>query len=306
MVNNAKKTIIVPWDFTEESEIVLAHAYQLAQVVGDNIMLVNIVRQPSRFTSRSKKNRFEESLEQRRELLEQQAAELSASCEAHRLVLAKSLEQNGSTKLKELHPVSILTLVLSFNNLKKALWDLYLSMDVNLVVAKQAYRYENGMMINLVKTLSSIKVGATNTVPFIIVNKMPTHSYYTEIVLPMDYRSTYKETLRWIAFLSNYYRCNINLIKPHVRDEGKKRRVANNLYFTKKILDSRNVIYGVKTASRRGDFRAEVFKFTKAIDADLLIIMTDKMKSYFSGYSIDAEMPIMFINPLSKRYQPFY
>lgn len=306
MANNTKKTIIVPWDFTERSEIALAHAYQLAQVVGDNIMLVSIVHRPVLFLSVGKKNRFEEHVEEMRDRLENEATRLKRQLEAQKQSLSEAMQNEVTTQRRDLLEVSILTMVLGFSNLRRALKELYISMEVNLVLAKQDYLLENGKSLNLVNVLRKVKMGKVDTVPFVIVNALPTHKYYTELVVPMDYDKTYKETLRWVAYLSNYYHCNVNMIKPPVNDEGKKKGMANNLYFTKKILDSKNVVYGIKTANRKGDFRSEVLKFTKAIDADLLIIMTDKMKKYFGSLVISADVPVMFVNPLSKRYQNFY
>ena len=306
MSNVTKKTIIVPWDFTERSEIALEHAYQLAQVVGDNILLVSLLRQPCRLATRASQHRFDLRLEELRGQLDDEAHRLKRRYDERQRELSLVMEQEQGEKRRELHDVSIMTLAMAYRNLRKAFKDVYTSMDINLVVARQFYNLEGGKKVNLVSILKRLKLGRANTMPFIIVNNPPTHRYYTELVVPMDSANSYKETLRWVAYLSNYYHCNVNLMKPSVRDDRRKKGMANNLYFTKKILDAKGVVYGIKTASRRNDFRTEIFKFTKTIDADLLIIMTDKMKAYFTKDLVDVEMPVMFINPLSKRYQAFY
>ena len=81
--------------------------------------------------------------------------------------------------------------------------------------------------------------------------------------------------------------------------------MANNLCCTKKILDSKNVVDGITTANKRAEFNQEVFSFVSAIEADLLILMANNMKNYFADRVVKSDVPILFINPLSKKYQAF-
>ena len=52
METSTRKKIIVPWDFSEESEYPLLHAYQLAQVRGDDIVLLTTLKRPGIFGSK--------------------------------------------------------------------------------------------------------------------------------------------------------------------------------------------------------------------------------------------------------------
>lgn len=301
---NLKKTIIVPWDFSKECEISLQHAYQLAQAVGDNVMLVHFIKRPRFMPGAAAKDRFQEEIESMRAKLTKEVDRLSVEYETERQRLELALKQEPNQKRQVLQ-VTILPMVVSYVNLRKAINELYRSMDVNLVVTNQFYYVTPKHGLDMITILRKVKSGRLNTMPFIVVKKPPVHQYYTDLVVPMDYDKTYKETLRWVAFLSNYYRCNVNLIKPPLKDELRKKGMANNMYFTKKVLEAQDVIYGIKTADKRKEFRHEVDRFSKDIDADMILIMTNKIKKFFAGGEIKSDIPVMFINPLSKKFQSF-
>ncbi len=306
MANATQKTIVVPWDFTPGSEIALQHAIRLAQVVGDNIMILHPIRKPRLMLTAGARARYQQQHDELQKRLEHEAGRLQREYDDRMDGETPSSEDPLHAQGRELHRINILSMVLEIRSLRKSLADLFVSVDVNLIVSKQFYTVEGERDLNLVDAFRRIKSSKVETTPFIIVNQPPQHQYYTELVVPMDYDNTYKEKLRWVAYLSNYYHCNVNLMKPYLKVDRKKKGMANNLYFTKKILDSKNVVYGIKTASRHADFREEVFSFTKTIDSDLIILMTSKLRFYFPDGVVTSDVPIMFINPLSKRYQAFY
>ncbi len=97
----------------------------------------------------------------------------------------------------------------------------------------------------------------------------------------------------------------MNIIRPPLTEEAAKKQMNDNIFFAKMILGSRNVVYGVKTASSKEAFRDEVFKFAKDIDADLLIVMSNKLDFYFSSREVGSGIPCMLINPLVKRFISF-
>ena len=99
------------------------------------------------------------------------------------------------------------------------------------------------------------------------------------------------------------------MIKPYITDELKKKYLSNNIFFTKKMLDNKSVVYGLKTAKEKDNFSGEIFDFGKVIDADLILIMSDKFNQYFSDKKIleNNTIPIMVINPRAdlRKYQSF-
>ena len=168
------------------------------------------------------------------------------------------------------------------------------------------HKLEVGELINIFKN-SRLK----SNVPIIAINGPPSHTRYVEIVVPINYQKEFKETLRWVMHLSKYYKCNINFIKPFYSDPEKKKLMANNMYFTKKMLDNNNIVYGIKTAKKQKSYSEEIFKFARDIDADLIVIMGDKYRDYVvdkrtkNGHEA-GKIPVMCIKPMPKKFQSFY
>ncbi len=281
-METAKKVVLVPWDFTEGSEIALQHAIQLAEVAGSEIMLLHII--PISWWS-SLVNR---NVEQRTKDIEDIKKRLDTIAE-------EVNKKNGFTPI---------TMVLD-GNPNRILRELISTANINLIVAKKFYTYAKKQFESafFFKNLSL----KSFSIPFIIVDSPPAHSHYIEIVVPIDYDKKYKETLHWIIYLSKYYKCNINLIKPFINDESKKKDMASNIYFTKKMLDGNKIIYGIKTAKRTSSFRDEVIKFANNIEADLILIMADKYSVYSATPKeiIKNRVPLLCITPRTRKLQGF-
>ncbi len=304
MSEQLNRVILVPWDFSEDSEKALAHAYQLAQMVGDNVMLVHFIRRPSLLIGAGAREKLHRQEMEAQEKLKKEVDRLSRLFEAKREELRQSLEQEEYQDRK-VQNVTILPYVLVYRNITKSLAALYASMGVNLVVTTANYRLPNKKQINMLAVLRKVKSGRLTTVPFILVKQLPTHRYYTDVVLPLDFNKNFKESIRWVAYLSSYYHCNVNIIKAPAKNAEAKQGIASNTYFTKKILDASNVVYGIKNADRNKEFRFEVENFVKEIDADLVLVMTDRIDRLFPNGEITIDVPVMLINPLAKLKQSF-
>ena len=304
MSEQLNRVILVPWDFSEDSEKALAHAYQLAQMVGDNVMLVHFIRRPSLLIGAGAREKLHRQEIEAQEKLKKEVDRLSRLFEAKREELRQSLEQEEYQDRK-VQNVTILPYVLVYRNITKSLTALYASMGVNLVVTTANYRLPNKKQLNMLAVLRKVKSGRLTTVPFILVKQLPTHRYYTDVVLPLDFNKNFKESIRWVAYLSSYYHCNVNIIKAPAKNAETKQGIASNTYFTKKILDASNVVYGIKNADRNKEFRFEVENFVKEIDADLVLVMTDRIDRLFPNGEITIDVPVMLINPLAKLKQSF-
>ena len=280
-MNKPKKVVLIPWDFTEGSEIALKHAIQLAEVADNDILLLHII--PNTWFSRffGKKTTSPNEVDVLKKRLEEVAEKI-----------AKETTSDLFSLVLEGSPTNIIRELIKTANL-------------NLIAAYKTYthnkkKYESGFFMRRL----SVK---NFNIPFLIVEEAPVHNHYIEIVVPLDYDKKYKETLHWIIYLSKYYKCNINLIKPYISDEGKKRNMANNIYFTKKMLDGNKIVYGIKTAKRKNIFSEEVKKFATNIEADLILIMADKYKTYVKDNKSTkySKIPIMWITPRVRKLQGF-
>lgn len=280
-MDSAKKVVLVPWDFTEGSNNALLHAIQLAAAAENEIMLLHILPRTLIYHLLNQKGSQKE-IHDARKRLETVVEEIYTK-----------FNFKPQTLVLEGHPRKLVKDLISTGDI-----------GINLIVSSNTYAYNKKQYQtpNFLKNL----VIKNFTVPFIVIDSAPAHSHYIEIVVPLDHDRKYKETLHWIIYLSKYYKCNINLIKPFISDEGKKKHMANNIYFTKKMLDGNKIIYGIKTAKKKSEFKNEVFKFAQNIDADLILIMADKYDTYVqNNKSHSGTVPIMCVNPRTRKYQSF-
>jgi hypothetical protein len=267
MARIKKDVIVIPWDNSEASEIALQHGVQLAKEVNNHIMLARFLESPGLFASKSKK--------------EQIIAEEKAK-----------LVEVGSRVLKE-HDMNPYISV-EFGSSPKKINRLIRDAKANLVILGKTYNLTEKVTFSprdMVKRLKGLDI------PFIIAQEAPAHNYYKEIVVPLDHDKRYKETLHWVVYLSKYYNCNINIIKPYINDEFKKKDMTNNIYFTKKLLDKKNIIYGIKTAKKNKVFEDEVLRFAENIDSDIVVMMINKFQNFIGDHpNYDEKIPIMVIN----------
>lgn len=281
-MDSVKKVVLVPWDFTEGSNNALLHAIQLAAAAENEIMLLHILPRTLIYQYLNQKGSQKE-IHDARKKLESVVEDIFAK---HNF--------RPQTLVLEGHPRKLVKDLITTGDL-----------DINLIVSSKIYNY--GKKAYQAPNFLKNMVIKDFNVPFIIIDAAPAHSHYIEIVVPLDHDRKYKETVHWIIYLSKYYKCNINLIKPYIYDEGKKKHMANNIYFTKKMLDGNKIIYGIKTAKKKGEFRDEVFKFAQNIDSDLILIMADKYDTYVKSTKEGGiKVPIMCVNPRKRKYQSFY
>lgn len=275
-MGNTKNFVLVLWDFSEASNNALLHAIQLAKVAGNELLLLNIIPSEGLFKN---KDLIEEKINESLNKLKEIAQEIK--------------KENNITPYLSVREGST----------SRIIKDVTIENKVNLILAGKDILFGKKPSDSISLLMKSLK---DISIPFIVTDFAPAHSHYIEIVVPLDYDKKYKETLHWMIYLSKLYKCNINLIKPYLSDEGKKKNMANNIFFTKKMLDANKIIYGIKTAKKINDFNDEIFKFANMIEADLILIMADKYSQY-SEHDIDGadKVPIMCVNPRTRKFQSF-
>ena len=271
MAKTKKDVIIVPWDYTESSEVALMHAIQLAKEVNNHIMLSRFLEKPGIFASKTKKEKIiaDEKLK---------------------------LQEVGKKVLKEygVNPYISVELGTSFTHFSHLVRDA----KANLFILGRTYKLKEKVIFSAKEMASRLR---GLDIPFVITQEKPSHAYYKEIVVPLDHDKNYKETLNWVVYLSKYYNCNINIIKPYIVDEYKKKDMANNIYFTKRMLDRKNIVYGIKTSKKNKVFQDEVLRFAEMIDADLIVMMVKKYRSFIADNpNYKEKIPIMVINRNNK------
>ena len=261
------KNIIVTWDFTGMSDFAAANAVKLVKHLQCNMRLLHIMKKES----------------------EREEAE------------PKLLE--AAKKIHETYNILPSTSAIT-GDIFRSIGD-YTSdseNDVNLVVMGT-----HGMR-GMQKFTGSwaLKVITSSTVPFIVVQDMPTDKKLTDVVFPLDFRAENKEKLVWAIYLAQYFTLKIHIFKEPIEDEYYLKKINNNLIFAKKYLAKYGIDYEIHTAKTKGHYETQLIEFAHESEADLILVMTTKnigIADYVFGASEqaiianNAKVPIMCVNP---------
>lgn len=158
----------------------------------------------------------------------------------------------------------------------------------------------NSMMIimGLHSAKRAIRVIVGSNVPFLLVQMPPINPKYIDIVVPMDYDEKSRIQLNWVTLVSHFFGCNINLIKPFFSSNGRNEKMKKNLFFAKQVLDSKNIVYGIRTGKRGEKFNDTIFDFANEINADLIFVMSYQFKKFIlKANKFGMKIPVMCINP---------
>jgi nucleotide-binding universal stress UspA family protein len=263
-----KKLIIVPWDFTNVAESALAHAVKIGRMVANEICILHIVDPDIKVKAEGEK----------RMLLNHTASEAGKKYN----VKIDSHISKGS----------IFTAIADFAN----------SSDANLVVMGT-----HGMK-GMQKLTGSwaLKVIVKSKVPFIVVQEPPAdQGRYHNIVFPVDFRVENKEKMGMAIFMGKYFDSKIHIIRTMTNDKALARKTNINMNFAIKYLIQNNIDYELHQVPH-GNLAKHTIDFSHKINADLILIMTTKnitMADYVLGaaeqYIIanSSKIPVCCINP---------
>ena len=265
-----KKLIIVPWDFTNVAESALAHAVKIGRMVGNDICLLHIV-DPG----------------------------IKVKAEGEKKTLLNHLAAEGSRKfniniISQVSKGSIFTAIAEFANSKEA----------NLVVMGT-----HGMK-GMQKLTGSwaLKVIVKSRVPFIVVQEPPAdQNRYHNIVFPIDFRIENKEKMSMAIFMGKYFDSKVHILKTSTTDKSLSNKVNRNLNFAVKYLIQNNIEYEIHEVPH-GKMAQHTIDFAQKINADLILIVTTKNIS-FADYILGAseqfiianssKIPVCCVNPKS-------
>jgi len=146
---------------------------------------------------------------------------------------------------------------------------------------------------------NALKVVTSSEVPVIIVQKR-SFEQTKDIVLPVTSDSGPWEKTKWATEISKEFKAKIHIY--HIDTETVDKTVEMVCGYFKE----NNVEFTVKKAGKSGGFEKQVIDYATAINADLIMIMTnpDKGVAKFILGSYDEDMifntsqiPVMCINP---------
>jgi nucleotide-binding universal stress UspA family protein len=263
-----KKLIVVPWDFSPVAGHALAHAVKISRMVGNDICLLHIVDEGA-----SPKELNEKVLKLKR------------------LVEENSVKY-GMPISYQISKGSIFTAIAEYANEKEA----------NLVVMGT-----HGMK-GMQKLTGSwaLKVIVKSKVPFIVVQEPPSdQEKYHDIVFPIDFRSENKAKIQMAIFMGKYFDAKVHMVVSISQDKNILKKTKINLNFAVKYLIQNNIEYEIHEIPK-GNMAQQTLDFSQKINADLILIVTTKNIT-FADYVLGASeqaiianssgIPVCCVNP---------
>jgi nucleotide-binding universal stress UspA family protein len=263
-----KKLIVVPWDFTIVAEHALAHAARISHMVGNDICLLHIVdHKINPKDETGKKARLQQ-------LIEENSKKYNVAISYH---ISKG---------------SIFRAIAEFANDKEA----------SLVVMGT-----HGMK-GMQKLTGSwaLKVIVKSKVPFIVIQDPPAdQERYHNIVFPVDFRGENKEKIKMAIFMGKFFESKIHMLVAINTDKNLIKKTKINLNFAIKFLIQNNIDYEIHDIPR-GNLAEQTIDFAQKINADLILIVTTKNIT-FADYVVGAseqyiianssKIPVCCVNP---------
>ncbi|MGB8490713.1 MAG: universal stress protein [Bacteroidales bacterium] len=263
-----KKLIIVPWDFTNVAENALAHAAKIGKMINNEICLLHIVE-----------------------------PDIKMKAEGEKKVLMRHLADDSTKKYNlnvtsQIVRGSIFTSIAEFVN----------SSDASLVVMGT-----HGMKgMQKITGSWALKVIVKSKIPFIVVQDPPAdQERYHNIVFPVDFRTENKEKMGMAIFMGKYFDSKIHILKTSTTDKSLMTKTNINLNFAVKYLIQNNIEYEIHEV-KGGNLAQHTINLAQKLNADLILIVTTKnitMADYMLGASEQfiiansSKIPVCCINP---------
>lgn len=219
-----------------------------------------------------------------------------------------SISQNQIKKLN-LHSIPYKIIILE--NRKQEPNHCIQELDAIFIVTQ----FPKGSLSHFLKRNSIFKWILEAKIPSIIVTEHTNpNCKYKNIIVPIDYRKESKEKMIWASYFGRFNDAVIHLIAPNEKSEAYLRSIKATLLFTKKMFEHFSFKYNiVKTECKSRNINRQAIQFSKNMDSDLIVLMSNRNPGCIASYSGPSQLksilrkeqnPILFINPLKDYYLP--
>lgn len=265
-----KKLIVVPWDFTHVADHALAHAAKISKMVANDICLLHIA-DPG----------------------------IKAKDEVMKRSSLKQLTEEYSKKYNvpityHISKGSIFSAIAEFANDKEA----------SLVVMGT-----HGMKgMQKITGSWALKVIVKSKIPFIVIQDPPLdQDRYHNIVFPVDFRGENKQKIKMAIFMGKYFESKIHMLVGVTTDKSLIKKTKINLNYAIKYFIQNNIEYEIHEVPK-GNFAEQTLDFAQSIKADLILIMTTKnitVADFVMGASEQyiiansSKIPVCCVNPMA-------
>lgn len=263
--------ILVPTDFSETCAKAVDHAKELASVNNHKICVLHVIKPLDSETA-----------------LKEETTIAKAKIES--LLNSKQIEGEAIVKAGDI-----------FTAISEAADDA----KANLIVL--GTHGKKGMQ----KLLGSyaLKVIDSTKRPVLVIQDSTNTSKYKSIVFPIEVTEEERQKAEHAAAFAHLYNAKVFLYPQEASFESTKKKQNNTITQLKKYFTSHKVEFEVADTSKySGDFEKQVATYSKDVNADLILIVSDPEKHMFIGGSKEESflfnkeaIPVMVVT--NKKYK---
>lgn len=274
-MESKRKLIIVPSDFTDVIEFAIDHAANICKMQDAKLMLLHIINKDTKALLKKEKT----DLSEIKNRLEKKSIEIAKKYE----ISVDSMAEEGSI----------------FSTIGQVTKEMQASMVVMGTHGKNGMQHITGSY--------ALKVIETSPAPVIVVQKRGFRKGYNKIVLPVDDTIESKQKVKWAIHIARKYNSTVHLLGMSLSDSMRMAKIKANMLQIIKFFKQNEIVHEYDYAEKNDSFHKQILVYSKSIDADLILIMTEPYK-LMPSFMInkweeqllfnDSLIPIMAINPI--------
>ncbi|MCB9016653.1 MAG: universal stress protein [Lentimicrobiaceae bacterium] len=268
--------ILVPTDFSEVCANAASQAAEAAKMLNHKVILLHVINSDTKAFLKNE-NLAPDSIDEK-------LKELSDQLSAKYQVKVEYLTKEGSI----------------FTEIGEVVKDLGVSLVYLGTHGKVGLQHLTGSY--------ALKVITSSNAPTVVVQKRHFAEGYKHIVLPITSEAGPLEKTRWAVYIAKKFNATIHIYLINDASDAvydAARQIAG-------YLAKNDVSYTEKTSEKSSNFAKQVVDYSTAINADLMMIMTNPEKGFGSfllgSYDEDiifntSQIPVMCINPRKFNYE---
>lgn len=277
--------ILVPVDFSDTANNALEHAVNIARVYSNEITLLHIIDESffQSIFSGSQNDLMEEGIHSRLDKVIDGIKRDNPGLKLH-----KRIERGKVYK--------VIAQVANDGNF-----------DSIMMGSNGASGLERFIGSNASRVIQLSKV------PVIVVKSKPFGEGYKKIVLPIDLSLESKQKVGWAIHVAKKFDSTIHIIYDNSNDEFLKVKIRANIQQVESMISEQGVRYVSREIEDKifENFASETLTYANAIEADLIVIMTQPETSIVSMtigtlaqqlVNESEHVPVMCVNPVETGY----
>jgi nucleotide-binding universal stress UspA family protein len=278
LTKGKKDLIIVPYDFTVQSDTALTHASKIAIQGDDEIRLLHIINSDT--NGRLKKI----------------GKESEGPLVALQEIAAKNQKESGVHTSFHAEEGSIFTHIGAYVDSSGA--------SLAVMGTHGVHGFQHIVGANALKVITS------SSAPFVVVQKRKIDpDGYKKIVVPVDGNVKGKNKITAAIDLAKYFNSTIYIFEANTTDTFVANRIAVNLKMIEGYIQEHNIPFEHVKEEGKGSFAKQLIKYSAHIEADLIAISSHHdneglMDFIFGNDEVqvlnnDPQIAVLCVNPVS-------